>query len=77
MKKKTLLRIEGLSADIGLPVRLIRTLMEQRKITYLSVGRRTVLFDPIVVRAELDRFRVDAVRPYSQAKSNGKDRAIV
>ena len=56
-----LVRIEGLSQELGPPVRLLRTLMAQRKIPYVKIGHRTVLFEVDKVREALAKFEVKAV----------------
>ena len=56
-----LVRIEALSKELGQPVRLFRTLMAQRKIPFLKVGHRTVLFEIEKVRAALARFEIKAI----------------
>jgi hypothetical protein len=57
-----LLNIFELSRAKGRPVRQIRTLVEQRKIPYLKLGHRTLLFDPDKVDRALDRFEIKEVR---------------
>jgi hypothetical protein len=59
--KPTLLRIGELSAELGPPVRLIRTWMSRRLIPYIKTGRRTVLFEADKVREALAKFEVKAV----------------
>ena len=59
--KQPLLNIEQLSAEIGPSVRSFRTWMHQGKIPFLRVGHRTCLFDPLKVRAALNRLEVKAV----------------
>ena len=58
---KPLLRISGLSAELGPPERLIRTWMSERKIPFIKTGHRTCLFDIDKVRAALEKFEVKAV----------------
>lgn len=61
MPKTKLLDIEGLSDEIGQPVRTLRTWVQGRKIPFLRLGHRTLLFDPEKVREALDKFEVKAV----------------
>lgn len=61
MSKTKLLNIKGLSSEIGQAERTIRTWVQRRKIPYLRVGHRTLLFDPEKVRAALEKFEVHAV----------------
>ena len=56
-----LVRIERLSEELGQPVRLFRTLMAQRKIPYVKIGHRTVLFEVDKVRKALAKFEVKAI----------------
>jgi hypothetical protein len=56
-----LLNIFELSKAKGRPVRQIRTFVEQRKIPYLKVGHRTLLFDPEKVERALARFEIKEV----------------
>jgi hypothetical protein len=60
-KKQPLLNIRQLSAEMGPPVRSIRTWMHQGKIPFIRVGHRTCLFDPDKVREALNRLEVKAV----------------
>jgi len=61
MGRRTLVNIRALSRDIGIPIRTLRSFMASRKIPYLKVGYRTVLFDPEKVDAALRRFEIRAV----------------
>jgi hypothetical protein len=56
-----LLNIVGLSRHQGIPIRTLRTLMAGRKIPFLKIGHRTILFDPEKVDQALQRFEVKAV----------------
>jgi hypothetical protein len=56
-----LTNIKGLEAVVGVPVRTLRSLKDQRKIPFIKTGHRTVLFDPEKVRAALLKFEVRAV----------------
>jgi predicted site-specific integrase-resolvase len=60
MQKPKLLDVYGLSKEIGIPVRTLRTWFQARKIPYLRLGHRTLLFDPEKVRAALNKFEVQA-----------------
>jgi excisionase family DNA binding protein len=60
MQKPKLLDVYGLSEEIGIPVRTLRTWLHCRKIPFLRVGHRTLLFDPEKVRAALNKFEVQA-----------------
>lgn len=53
--------INDLSEKIGIPARTLRTLYNQRKISGIKTGHRTLLFDPEKVCAELARFEIKAV----------------
>jgi hypothetical protein len=56
-----LVDINGLSKEIGIPVRKLRSFVAARKIPFLKCGHRTLLFDPQKVERELARFEVPAV----------------
>jgi len=56
-----LLNIFELSEAKGRPVRQLRSFVAARKIPYLKVGHRTLLFDPEKVDKALARFEVPAV----------------
>jgi len=56
-----LLNITALSDRNGIPVRTLRTLMAGRKIPFLKLGHRTLLFDPEKVDKALERFEVQEV----------------
>lgn len=58
MPSPKLLDIYALSEEIGQPVRTLRTWLQLRKIPFLRVGHRTLLFDPAKVRAALQKFEV-------------------
>jgi hypothetical protein len=58
MSKPKLVNIKGLSEEIGQPERSLRTWMQSRKIPFLRLGHRTLLFDPEKVRAALNKFEV-------------------
>ena len=53
--------IYELAEKTGIPVRTLRTLFHQRKISGIKAGHSTLLFDPEKVCAELARFEVKAV----------------
>ena len=53
--------IHGLSDKRGIPVRRLRTFIAARKIPYLKIGHRTMLFDLEKVDKALARFEVPAV----------------
>jgi hypothetical protein len=56
-----LLNIFELSKAQGRPVRQLRSFVQHRKIPYLKVGHRTLLFDPAKVEKALQRFEIPAV----------------
>ena len=53
--------ITELAKTTGIPVRTLRTLYNQRKISGIKAGHRTLLFDPEKVCTELARFEIKAV----------------
>lgn len=53
--------IQSLSERVGIPVRTLRTMKQQRKIPFIKPGHRTLLFDVDEVTKALQRFRVEAV----------------
>ncbi len=53
--------INEFAEKIGIPARTLRTLYNQRKISGIKTGHRTLLFDPEKVCAELARFEIKAV----------------
>jgi hypothetical protein len=53
-----LLNIFELSQELGPPVRAFRTWAQHRKIPFIRVGHRTLLFDPQKVRAALEKLEV-------------------
>ena len=55
---RKLVNINGLSQHKGIPVRTLRTLVWTRKIPFLKLGHRTMLFDPEKVEKALERFEV-------------------
>jgi excisionase family DNA binding protein len=57
-----LLNIHQLSAEIGVPVRTLRTLQHGRKIPFTKPGHRTLLFNAEKVRAALQKFEVQEVQ---------------
>jgi excisionase family DNA binding protein len=58
MNKVKLLNIYELSEQLGPPVRALRTWTHSRKIPFIKVGHRTMLFDPQKVRAALQKFEI-------------------
>lgn len=58
---KRLLDIKELSGQLGRPVRQIRSFAQARKIPYMKLGHRSLLFDPEKVVKALARFEVEAV----------------
>jgi hypothetical protein len=56
-----LLDIFELSEAKGRPVRQLRTFVAEKKISYLKIGHRTLLFDPEKVEKALQRFEIPAV----------------
>ena len=59
--KRELVTIIGLSEHYTIPVRTLRTLVSSRKIPYLKLGHRTLLFDVQKVDKALERFEVQEV----------------
>ena len=58
---KKLLNIAALGEDIGQSERTIRTWVHGRKIPFMRIGHRTLLFDTDKVRAALEKFEVKEV----------------
>jgi len=56
-----LLDIFELSKASERPVRQLRSLVQARKIPYLKLGHRTLLFDPEKVEKALQRFEIREV----------------
>jgi len=64
MSESQLVDIEGLSKALGreaFPVRTIRTLKDARKIPFLKLGHKKLVFDIPKVRKALEKFEVKAV----------------
>lgn len=61
MSTRQFTNIIELAKATGIPVRTLRTLYNQRKISGIKAGHRTLLFDPEKVCAELSRFEIKAV----------------
>jgi len=53
-----LLDVDRLAARLGVTVRFVRRLVEDRRIPYLKIGR-LVRFDPVEVERWIDTTRVD------------------
>jgi hypothetical protein len=53
-----LVDIQQLSGELGPSVRALRTWVHARKIPFIKVGHRTMLFDPQKVRAALQKFEI-------------------
>jgi hypothetical protein len=60
------LDIFELSEVTGRPVRQLRTLVAGRKIPYLKVGHRSLLFDVQKVEKSLARFEIPAISAKSK-----------
>jgi hypothetical protein len=58
---KKLLDIFELSEAKGRPVRQLRSFVAARKIPFMKLGHRTLLFDPEKVDEALARFEVPAI----------------
>jgi hypothetical protein len=56
-----LLDIFQLSEATTRPVRQLRSFVAAKKIPYLKLGHRTMLFDPAKVEKALQRFEIKAV----------------
>jgi excisionase family DNA binding protein len=56
-----LVNSKQLAAELGQSLRTIRSWVAARKIPFLKVGHRTMLFSPEKVRAALEKFEVKAV----------------
>jgi hypothetical protein len=56
-----LIDIKQLSAELGPPVRTLRSLMQSRKIPYIRAGYRTCLFNIEKVQQALAKLEVRAV----------------
>jgi excisionase family DNA binding protein len=56
-----LVNSKQLAAELGQSPRTIRSWIAARKIPFLKVGHRTMLFSPEKVRAALEKFEVKAV----------------
>jgi hypothetical protein len=56
-----LVRLEQVSAETGISVRTLQTMMQTRKIPFLRFGHRTCFFEMDRVRAALARFEVSEV----------------
>ena len=56
-----LVNIGGLSAQKGIPIRTLRSLMGARKIPFLRLGYRTIFFDIEEVDRALQRFEIQEV----------------
>jgi excisionase family DNA binding protein len=63
-----LLDVEGLAARLGVTVRFVRRLVEERRIAYVKVGR-LVRFDPIAVERWIDGARVEPSPPRRRGPS--------
>jgi excisionase family DNA binding protein len=53
MKQEKLVNIEGLSTGTGVPVRTLRTWLQQKMLPHYRLGHRTILFDEQQVRSAL------------------------
>jgi len=61
MRMKKLLDIFELSKEKGRPVRQLRGFVQQRKISFLRMGHRTLLFDPEKVEKALAKYEIREV----------------
>jgi hypothetical protein len=61
MNPHHLVNFKGLSEELGLPIRTLRSLYHQKKIPALVLGHRTIRFSPARVRVALDKFEQKAV----------------
>lgn len=69
MSQENAINISKLSAALNLSIMQIRTLVRKRKIPFLKIGHRTLLFEPSKVRAALRRFEVKEIgQPKSLTK---------
>jgi hypothetical protein len=60
MAEKKLLNYGAMSRQLGVAERTLRDWTFKRKVPSLRIGHRTVLFDPVRVRAALIKFEVAA-----------------
>ena len=76
-KRSRLMNIWSLSDHTGIAVRTLRTFMAARKIPFLKIGHRTVLFDPDKVFIALERFQTNAIgdEPRVAAKISNRKNA--
>jgi excisionase family DNA binding protein len=56
-----LVNSKQLAAELGQSLRTIRSWTQARRIPFLRLGHRTVLFSPEKVRAALEKFEVKAL----------------
>jgi hypothetical protein len=63
MAQSKLVDIKELERESGIPVRTLRSLYQNRKISFLKCGHRTLLFNTQQVMAELRRFEIKAIDP--------------
>jgi excisionase family DNA binding protein len=59
---ESLLDVEGLARRLGVSVRFVRRLVEERRIPYVKVGR-FVRFDPVAVERWIDGARMEPIPP--------------
>jgi excisionase family DNA binding protein len=59
---ESLLDVEGLARLLGVSVRFVRRLVEERRIPYVKIGR-FVRFDPLAVERWIDGARVEPAPP--------------
>jgi excisionase family DNA binding protein len=59
---ESLLDVEGLARRLGVSVRFVRRLVEERRIPYVKVGR-FVRFDPVDVERWIDAARMEPTPP--------------
>jgi predicted site-specific integrase-resolvase len=61
MVKNKLVTYDRLAPELGVAPRTVRTWVSQGKISCFRMGHRTVLFDPVKVRQEINAFEKKAV----------------
>jgi excisionase family DNA binding protein len=58
---RKLISIKKLADETEIPIRTLRSFVTSRKIPFLKIGHRTILFDRSKVEAALSRFEIQEV----------------